>query len=82
VFGGKEQMAAFVSGKWWPESWYSVHGTFSENLATGNSTVNLTSETYIGTSPVPEPGMLITLGTGLCAIAGVALRRLRSMGQL
>jgi PEP-CTERM motif len=78
VFGGKEA----VRGANNVYSWYTVKGAFSENLVTGNGTVNLTSETYIGTTSVPEPETLTTLGTGLCAIAGVALRKLRSMGQL
>jgi PEP-CTERM motif len=81
VFGGKEQMEAFVAGKWWPEYWYTVQGNFSVNLGTGAGSLNLTRETYIGTSPVPEPETLTTLGTGLCAIAGVALRKLKKIGQ-
>ncbi|MGB0011988.1 MAG: PEP-CTERM sorting domain-containing protein [Candidatus Sulfotelmatobacter sp.] len=76
VFGGKEQMETLVAGKWYPESWYTVQGTFTDNLSTGAGSVNLTSETYIGTSPVPEPETLIMLGTGLCAIAGVLKRKL------
>lgn len=75
-FGGKEQMETLVAGKWFPESWYVVNGTFTDNLGTGVGSMNLTSATYIGTSPVPEPGTLITLGTGLCAIAGIVRRKL------
>ena len=79
VFGGKEQMVAFVSGKWWPEYWYTVQGTFSENLGTGAGSVNLTSEKFIGLSPVPEPETLFMLATGLCSIAGLAVRKMRSI---
>jgi hypothetical protein len=77
VFGGKEQMVAFVGGKWFPYYWYTVKGTFSENLGTGAGSVNLTSETYIGTSPVPEPETFTMLVTGICSIAGLAVRKLR-----
>ena len=76
VFVGKEQMETLIAGEWAPESWYTVEGTFADNLGTGAGSVNLTRETYIGTSPVPEPGTLLTLGTGLCAIAGTIRRKL------
>ena len=78
-FGGKEQMIAFVGGKWYPIYWYTVQGTFTENLATGVGSVNLNHEQFIGTTAVPEPGTLLTLGTGLCAIAGVVMRKLRRL---
>jgi len=40
--------------------------------------LNLTHENFIGTADTPEPGTLLTLGTGLCAIAGVVRRKLRT----
>jgi hypothetical protein len=79
IFGGKEQMVAFVNGKWFPYDWYTVKGTFTENLGTGAGTLTLNSEKFIGTTAVPEPGTLLTLGTGLCAMAGVVRRKLRTV---
>lgn len=79
VFWGKEDV--FPAGTQFPPSWYTVKGTFSENLGTGAGSLNLTSETFIGTTAVPEPETLTTLGTGLCAIAGIALRKLRIRGR-
>jgi PEP-CTERM motif len=81
VFAGKEQMVAFVGGKWAPVYWYQVQGMFSENLGSGVGSLNLTSEKFIGSSPtaVPEPETLTMLGTGLCAIAGVVMRKLRRL---
>lgn len=77
VFGGKEQMEALVAGKWWPIYWYTVQGTFSENLGTGAGSVTLNHETFIGTTAVPEPSTMFTMGTGLCALAGVVRRKAR-----
>jgi PEP-CTERM motif len=68
VFGGKEQMETFVNGNWWPESWYTVRGTFSENLATGVGSINLKGENFIGTTAVPEPETWAMLATGIAAI--------------
>lgn len=75
VFYGKENLLS-ASNIW---AWYTVKGTFSDNLATGNGNVNLTSTTYIGTSPVPEPETLVTLVTGICSIAGLVVRKMRSI---
>lgn len=66
-FGGKEQMSALVRGEWYPEYWYTVQGTFSENLSTGVGSVNLNHEQFIGTTPVPEPSTWLLLATGLSA---------------
>jgi hypothetical protein len=78
IFGGKEQMIAFVNGKWAPVYWYTVQGAFSVNLGTGTGSLNLTKENFIGTADTPEPQTLLTLGTGLCAMAGVVRRKLRT----
>jgi hypothetical protein len=77
AFWGKEQVA-FVAGKQFPLYWYTVVGTFTDNLATGKGSVNLTHENFIGTADTPEPSTLLSLGTGLCAIAGVMRRKLRT----
>ena len=75
IFWGKEDSATATSGP----SWYMVKGTFSENLRTGSGSLDLTSEKFIGTTAVPEPETLSMLGTGLCAIAGVVMRKLRRL---
>jgi PEP-CTERM motif len=82
VFKGREQLVAHLAGipdNKWPNYWYHVEGTFTENLATGAGSLNLTSETFLKTTTVPEPGTLLTLGTGLCAMAGVVRRKLRTL---
>jgi PEP-CTERM motif len=68
LFGGKEQMETMVAGKWWPIYWYSVTGKFSENLGTGVASLNLTHETFVGTTAVPEPSTWAMLATGIAAI--------------
>ena len=78
VFTGKEQMAMLVGGKWSPEYWWTVQGTFSENIGSGIGSVSLSKETFIGLTPVPEPSQIVLLATGLFGIGiGVVRRKLR-----
>jgi PEP-CTERM motif-containing protein len=72
IFWGKEDI--FTSGA----AWYTVKGTFTENLGTGTGSLNLTSGTFIGATAVPEPSTILMLGTGLLAIAGSVRRKLRA----
>jgi hypothetical protein len=82
IFSGKE---GIVSGGVW--SWYTVEGTFSDYMPAllkypslvGTGGIVLNRETYIGTAPVPEPETLFTLLTGICSIAGLAVRKMRSI---
>ena len=65
--------------------WYTVKGTFSDYLPlfeisqSPGAERDLTSTTYIGTAPVPEPETFATLVTGICSMAGLALRNMRSI---
>lgn len=43
----------------------------------GTQSANGTPQEYIGYSPVPEPGTLTMLGTGLLSLAGVVRRKLK-----
>ena len=82
VFSGKE---GIVSGG--VRYWYTVQGTFSDYMPAllkypslvGTGGIVLNRETYIGTAPVPEPETLFTLVTGICSIAGLAVRNMRSI---
>jgi hypothetical protein len=82
IFSGKEGIVS--NGVW---SWYTVQGTFSDNISgllkypstAGSGGIVLNRETYIGTAPVPEPETLATLVTGICSIAGLAVRKMRSI---
>jgi hypothetical protein len=78
VFKGREQLG-FVGGTPGTDYWWHVEGTFTENLATGVGSLNMTSETFLRSATVPEPQTFIELGTGLCALAGVARRKLRTL---
>ena len=81
IFGGKEQMETLINGKWFPESWYVVRGTFSENLGTGSGSLNLNSSTYIGSTAVPEPSTWALILSGLAAIGMVKRRSAKSTSQ-
>ena len=82
IFTGKEGIVS--NGVW---SWYTVEGTFSDYMPgllkypslVGTGGIVLNRETYIGTSPVPEPETLVTLVTGICSIAGLVVRKMRSI---
>lgn len=82
IFTGKEGIVS--NGVW---SWYTVQGTFSDYMPAllkypslvGTGGIVLNRETYIGTSPVPEPETLVTLVTGICSIAGLVVRKMRSI---
>ena len=73
IFTGKE---GIVSGGVW--SWYTVQGTYSDYMPAllkypslvGSGGIVLNREQYVGTTPVPEPGTLIMLGTGLLLLEG------------
>lgn len=67
--------------------YYEVQGTFYEPISpqsygngyfniAGNGSINVTDEQFVP-SPVPEPGTLAIVGTGLCGIVGVAWRQLK-----
>ena len=82
LFGGKEQMSARTPRGFFPVYWYTVQGVFTLNMATGVGSMNLTKETFIGTTAVPEPGTWLMMGTGLCAIAGLVRRKLTGVSPL
>jgi hypothetical protein len=69
IFWGKEAIVA--PGPQFPEDWYTVKGTFSENLGSGVGSLNLTSENFIGTTPVPELNSWLMLASGLGGIFGL-----------
>ena len=47
---------------------YTPMGAFGDNLP----------QEYIGYSPVPEPGSLVLLGTGIISIAGIMRRKIKN----
>ena len=60
---------------------FSLTQMLAINLQAGNSLANVSSSTAVSAAPIPEPGSLLLLGSGLAAASAAARRRRAKKAQ-